>query len=349
MTARYNISESWQWNLENAPALTATDTHDAVPGNWAWCGKPIPSPLGIPAGPLLNGRWVLHYANLGFDVLVYKTVRSAARECYDLPNLVPVATKQLTAPGELLPQSSDMLGSWAVSFGMPSQLPDVWRRDVEETRGRLASEKLLVVSVVGTQNETITDPDASLNQLADDFAQCAKWALESGADGVEANFSCPNVSTADGQLFQQPTAAAFVAQRIRTAIGDAKLVLKIGRVATEDDAAKLLKHVGPWIDGLAMTNSVAARVTGPHGQLLFEGQSRGICGDATRETSVQQTSMFRKLATEAGQTLDLIGVGGISTAEHVQQFLQAGANSVAIATAAMVQPEVGLKIRQALS
>ena len=348
MTDRYDVSKTWRWNLENAPPLSEAAHHEPVPGNWAWCGKQISSPLGIPAGPLLDGRWLLHYADLGFDVLVWKSVRSVARECYDLPNLVPVITEPLAAPGKTLPQSGVMQGSWAVSFGMPSQPPNVWRRDVEDTRRRLASEKLLIVSVVGTQDETITDPDASLEQLADDFARCAKWATESGADGVEANFSCPNVSTADGQLYQQPAAAAFVARRIRAAIGDAKLVLKIGRVVTAEDAADLLAQVGPHIDGLAMTNSIAARVVGEDGELMFEGQPRGICGDATRATSVAQTRMFRQVADAAGLAIDLIGVGGISTAEHVREYVAAGANSVAVATAAMVKPEVGLSLREGL-
>ena len=44
-----------------------------------FCGIPVQSPLGIPAGPLLNSRWLLYYASLGFDVLTYKTVRSSAR------------------------------------------------------------------------------------------------------------------------------------------------------------------------------------------------------------------------------------------------------------------------------
>jgi hypothetical protein len=43
-----------------------------VPGHWTFCGLPVASPLGMPAGPLLNSRWILHYAALGFDVLTYK-------------------------------------------------------------------------------------------------------------------------------------------------------------------------------------------------------------------------------------------------------------------------------------
>lgn len=242
-----------------------------------------------------------------------------------------------------------MRGSWAVSFGMPSQTSDAWRKDVELARTRLSAGKVLVVSVVGTQDENITDSHASLEHLANDFALCAEWAMQSGADGVEANFSCPNVSTADGQLFQQPASAGFVAERIRNRIGAAPLVLKIGRVGSLAEAEALLQHVGPHVNGLAMTNSIAARVTDSSGNLLFDGHARGICGDATRNASISQIALFRQILRSSQHGLDLIGVGGISNADHVQQYLAAGASSVAIATAAMINPTVGLTIRERLA
>ncbi|MEZ6061002.1 MAG: hypothetical protein R3C19_11620 [Planctomycetaceae bacterium] len=351
MLPRYDVTKSWQWNLDNAPDALPADRLPsvvAVSGDWTWCGLPVESPLGIPAGPLLNGRWLLYYASLGFDILVYKTVRSSARECYPLPNLVPVKTGPLLQSGEILPEFWWMSGSWAVSFGMPSQPPDDWRNDVQQTRQNLPAGKVLVVSVVGTQDVSLTDPGESLTQLADDFAQCAAWAVDAGAHGVEANFSCPNVSTADGQLFQQPADAAFVAEHIRKAIGRVPLVIKIGKVATKKDAEVLVESLSPWIDGLAMTNSIAARVRGKDDSLLFDGQPRGICGDATRVASIEQTRMFSRIVTERGLPLHLIGVGGISTAQHVHDYLAAGASSVALATAPMVDPLIGVRIREAM-
>src|SRR5690606_7228819 len=112
-------------------------------------------------------------------------VRSVARECYPLPNLQPVACGQLHGGETQLPTSDRMQGSWAVSFGMPSMAPDVWRKDIESTRNKLAAEKLLSVSVVGTVQD-----GWSLDDLAADYAQCAKWAVDSGADAIETNFSC---------------------------------------------------------------------------------------------------------------------------------------------------------------
>ncbi|MCA9051883.1 MAG: hypothetical protein KDA89_24260 [Planctomycetaceae bacterium] len=353
MIDRYAADQTWQWNVDHAPSVGVRRNPTAVPGTWRWCGLPTASPLGIPAGPLLNSAWLLYYANLGFDILVYKTVRSRVRDCYPIPNLVPVEVGQFSTAGAVLQATSAPSKTWAVSFGMPSQLPDVWRQDVQTAREGLSNGQVLVVSVVGTQDESVTDPEASLEQLADDFARCAAWAADSGAHGVEANFSCPNVCTADGQLFQHPEHAGFVAERIRSRIGSTPLVLKIGRVTETADAERLLHSVGPFINGIAVTNSIAARVQADSGELLFDGQPRGICGDAIREACLDQVRLFRQVidrrAASAGHPRpDLIGVGGISTADHVRDYLTAGADSVGLATAVMQNPEVGLQIRSAL-
>ena len=95
-----------------------------------------------------------------------------------------------------------------------------------------------------------------------------------------------------------------------------------------------------------MTNSVATTVIGPNGERLFDGQSRGICGDAIRDASLAQTRLVDELIQERDMDVQLIGVGGASTADHVQAYLKAGAHAVHIATAAMVDPLVAMKIRQ---
>jgi dihydroorotate dehydrogenase len=314
------------------------------PGKWTFCGLPVGSPLGIPAGPLLNGRWVLYYAALGFDVLTYKTVRSVARECYPLPNLVPVDISRMHGSEDSVPEAQQMTGSWAVSFGMPSMAPDVWRADVEWTKARLPHGKVLSVSVVGT-----VQPEWTIDDLAADYAQCAKWAVDAGADCVETNFSCPNVSTCDGQLYQQPDAAALVAARVREAVGRRPYIVKIGHTSAESEAAALLEALVPFADALAMTNSVATRVRGLDGRFLFDGQRRGICGEATREASLAQLQLFARLAAERRLSTKMIAVGGASTARHVREYLDAGAESVHIATAAMADPEAGIRIRREMA
>src|SRR5439155_12593529 len=115
---RYDWRQTYDRNYEHAPAPIPQD-EPPVAGAWNYCGLPVGSPLGIAAGPLLNGRWILYYAALGFDVLTYKTVRSRHRACYPLPNLQPVAATHVRGGETALPARDEMRGSWAVSFGMP--------------------------------------------------------------------------------------------------------------------------------------------------------------------------------------------------------------------------------------
>lgn len=340
---RYDPTRTYAWNYDQRPEPVDVEI-PACPGEWTFCGLTVDSPLGVPAGPLLNGAWILYYASLGFDVLTYKTARSAHRECYPPPNLQPVDAQSLAGREASVACAQEMTGSWAVSFGMPSKSPDVWRRDVEWTRQHLPKNKVLSVSVVGT-----VQPGWSLEQLADDYAKCARWAVESGADCIETNFSCPNVSTCDGQLFQQPADAAQVAARVRDAIGDVPYILKLGHVLEEAAATTLLDAVAPYANTLAMTNSVATTVQNADGELLFDGQPRGICGDATRAASIAQTRLFAGLIQRKGLPLTLVGVGGASTAAQVRDYLDAGAESVHIATAAMVDPTVAIRIRRGMS
>jgi len=338
---RYDITRTYDWNYAHPPERIDVDV-PGIPGEWSFCGIPVASPLGIPAGPLLNGRWLLYYAGLGFDTLTYKTVRSGSRACYPLPNLLPVELPEMMRGGETaVPAASAMRGSWAVSFGMPSQPPDVWRKDVAWTREQLDPGKVLSVSVVGA-----IQPDWSLQELAEDYAMCAHWAVESGADCVETNFSCPNVSTCDGQLYLQPDAARTIAQAVRDAIGPTPYLVKIGHVSDQETASAIVAALAESVDALAMTNSVAATVVDERQTAFFDGQPRGICGSATLEASISQVERFRKAITEQQAKLEIVGVGGAATVADVRRFLTAGAANVHIATAAMVDPSVGLQIRR---
>ena len=115
-----------------------------------------------------------------------------------------------------------------------------------------------------------------------------------------------------------------------------------------DSAIALLDALAGSVDAIAMTNSVAATIESS-GELLFDGQKRGICGAATREASTTQTRLFAELIRERGEKTRLIGVGGAATADDVRAYLNAGAECVHIATAAMVDPLTGVRIRQGLA
>jgi len=339
---RYDWRRSYDWNYAHAPDPVECDV-PACKGKWEFCGLPVGSPLGLAAGPLLNGRWILYYASLGFDVLTYKTVRSAARQGYPLPNLQPVTSGTFAGGEAPLSVAARMQGSWAVSFGMPSQAPDVWRRDVANTRAKLPKDKVLNVSVVASPQ-----PGWTRDDLAADFAQCARWAVDSGADTVEANFSCPNVETPDGQLYQDPESAGLVAAGLRAGVSNKPLLLKIGHLPEPERAKGLLSALAPHVDGLVMVNCIATQVRAGDGQLLFAGQRRGIAGAAIRQACLEQNRMFARSIREQALPLQLIGVGGIAEAADAEAFLAAGCNALQLATSAMLDPTVALRLRRAL-
>lgn len=337
---KYHPEQDYLWNFEHVGEPPAVEV-PPFPGNWNLCGKPVNSPLGIAAGPLLNGRWILYYAALGFDVLTYKTVRTQARDCYPLPNLQFVESGSLQGGEQALPATNTPTDSWAVSFGMPSMTPEYWRKDIEQTKAQLRAGQWLNVSVVGT-----IQPGWGLEELADDYAQCARWAIESGADSVETNFSCPNVATCDGQLYQQPESSRLIAQRVRQAIGHAPYLIKVGHLTEPDTATQLLQAVAPFADAVVMTNTIPATVANEAGHLMWNGQKRGIGGAASYEACLKQAQMCCQIIRAQALPLEIIGVGGIRTAEHVQAYLSAGCTSVQLATSAMLDPTVGLQIRQ---
>lgn len=354
-TKRYDWTRSYEWNYQHAPNQIDTSLQSdgecgkvpepldvpIVPGTWDFLGLPVASPLGVAAGPLLNGGWCLHYADLGFDVLTYKTVRSGLRACYPMPNLQPVTCDPMTGSEDRVAPCETMHGSWAVSFGMPSSEPDHWRRDVEQTRKSLATDKILSVSVVGT-----IAPGWDLERLAQDYATCARWAVDSGADCVEANFSCPNVTTCDGQLYQNADQSRLVAQAIRDAVGQTPLIVKIGFVPSIIDPEPLVLALNDIVNALSMTNSIASKVGHHDDDLMFDQQQRGICGDAIRESSINQVERFSNVISRCQSSLRVIGVGGIRSADHVRSYLEAGAVACHLATAVMTDPTVGIEIRK---
>ncbi|MEO7144820.1 MAG: hypothetical protein ABI165_15075 [Bryobacteraceae bacterium] len=227
---------------------------------------------------------------------------------------------------------------------MPSKEPKVWQDDVERAKRLLPSGRVLVVSVVATP-----EADWTRDDIADDFVRCARWAKDSGADAIEANLSCPNVCTQEGQLYTSPAISQFIAARMRDAIGPIPLILKIGLFGDSDAASQFLAAVRNQATALSTVNSISAVVERAGGGVAFEGLMRGVGGECIRDRSCLELRRLYKMLREMNCNLRLIGVGGVSAAKDVRERIQAGAHHVQIATAAMLDPQIAIKIRRELS
>jgi dihydroorotate dehydrogenase len=114
------------------------------------------------------------------------------------------------------------------SFGMPSRSRAFLEEDIPRANESLAEGQLLIVSVVGTATHT-NDKQLDASNFIKDFAETALFAKKCGAKVVEANFSCPNVTTGEGSIYTDPNAVFEIASAITQALGDdCPLVLKVG-------------------------------------------------------------------------------------------------------------------------
>lgn len=342
----YDVTRTWEANAELGPFLPPATTPVPETPLKTFLGLPVRSRLGIAAGLLLNGRWIRAYADRGFDLLTYKTVRSAARPCHPMPNWVWVddrgeisgpVVEVASTPGDLTRLSS------AVCFGMPSMDPEHWRRDIRSTVSALRPGQVLIVSVVGTPPEAGT-----LEDLAEDFARCAAWAVESGAPVVEANLSCPNVCSVEGTLYLDDNATRQVVRRIRTAIGSVPLLVKVGVFPGDTAQRRFLDAVAGVVDGVTLVNCIARPVLRPDGAPVFGDGFRtvGVLGRTIHGPSVAAVTSLRQALDRQQIPMALAAVGGASTLEDIADFFRAGADAVLCGSSPMYLPDLAIDAKR---
>ena len=304
----------------------------------------LDSPIGIAAGPLLNSRWVEAYARLGYGLLTYKTVRSSARPAFTHPNIVycRLGDPAVSEPAPRKPDPGAI--TWAISFGLPSAEPDEWRADVARAKTKIRPGQALVVSVTGTPG-----PEGNPEQLADDYAQCARWAAEAGADIVEVHLSGPNTAGEHSQMvFENPALSALVLDRVRRAIGQRPLLAKLGATRSPRALHELASRLAPWLDGFVLVNNLQRRVVRPDGEPAFPGDGRavtGVVGGAVFEHALMQVDELIAWRKAGAWNRAIIGVGGITTVDRAQAVLAAGADAALVATAALADPLIGARYR----
>jgi dihydroorotate dehydrogenase (NAD+) catalytic subunit len=340
----WDPARSFQWHYHHGPLLDGMPHGELPQQPVTFLSWQLRLPLGVAAGPLANARFVAAYARLGYSLLTYKSVRSRAWEAHPAPILglvrpdgragrssatryVVDGTASRLSPAEL---------SSANSVGLPSPSPEEWRADVRRARESLGQGQVLIVSVVGTP-----EPGGSAEQLADDFARCARWAGEAGADIIEVNLSCPNVHDGRGDVYLDPSLSELVVSATRAAIGHVPLSAKLGYYADVALLRTVLAHIRPYVDALTLINAIKRPVIAADGHPYFPGAGReraGIGGAAIRALALGNVRSAVTFLREQGSGIPVIAVGGVTAPGHVDEYLALGAAAVALGTSAIWQP-----------
>ena len=300
--------------------------------------------MGIAAGPLPNSRWIEAYARLGYGLLTYSTVRTAERAAFPAPNLAfchlgdPTVVEP--APRRLDPAAV----TWVVSLGLPSAKPDLWRADVKRARSKLGPGQVLVVSVVGTPA-----PGGDGEQLADNYAQAARWAVEAGADVVEVLLSSPDTAAEHPQMvFEDPVLSALILARVRRAVGAQPVVAKIGASRSPRALHDLATAIARWVDGFVLVNGLQRRVVKADETPALPGAGRelaGVSGAAVWDPCRIQVAELCAWRKAGAWNKVILAVGGITTVERAREALAVGADAAMVATAALVDPLLAARFR----
>ncbi len=339
LLATYDIHKSYDWNYENGPVFKGI-----IPKRKIHSRKiklfdfEINSPIGVPAGPLLNSNWIKLYAELGWDIPVYKTIRSVKRQCHPNPNCIYVSSHRQLQDSDVggriieVPEEPSSLKEVSItnSFGMPSANPEKWMADIEKANSYLSRGQVMVVSVVGTPGES--------KNLTEDYAHLAFLAKEAGAKIIEANYSCPNVCSGEGSIFTDPELSGEISEAIRKEIGNTPFMIKVGNFSDINLMEAVAKANAPFVDGIAGINTIPMKVYNEKDEQALPGKSRltsGICGAAIHDISQKFTENLAAIRKKNKYDFIICGVGGIMTVEDFQERLEGGADIVMSATGAM--------------
>ncbi|MDP3726855.1 MAG: diguanylate cyclase [bacterium] len=350
----YDNTRSYDDNWKMGPPLAKQNIAPpkrTIKKGCKFLGFEVNVPFGIPAGPLLNSKFVKTAFEWGFDVVHYKTQRSAVFPCNPFPNVLFVdvngnlTLKKANKPllGRLKTKKKPLEFNITNSFGNPSRGPQVWQEDMRKARSYEKEGQLLIASVVGTIKKGFDEED-----YFDDFAHTAKLANETGVKVIEVNLSCPNVAN-EGILCYSPQAVEAITRKVKEAIGETPLLVKVGYYDNNQQPLlkKIVKSIIPFISGIAAINTIPAPVVDEKGNQALPGPNRlkaGICGAGIKWAGLDMVQRLARLREKLHADYEILGVGGVMTPADYLEYRKAGADAVQSATAAMWNPYLAYEI-----
>lgn len=346
----YDPGKTYEDNFYEGPFGAFTDGevyHSEGEPTKDFLGQKVFLPFGIPAGPLVNARYVKAAMDKGFDLVVYKTVRSKKYTCAPWPNVLSVQVEgdlTLEKAQEGLIGNHEYVQPLGItnSFGVPSFDPDFWQNDMREAVVSAKPGQVVIGSFQGTLETISTAGDYIQN-----FVDTAKMVKETGAKILEANLSCPNEGTKHLLCFDIDRTQQIVT-KVKEAIGDTPLIIKIAYFDNQEQLIKLVSAVGKTVQGISAINTIPSRIVDSEGKQALPGEGRaisGVCGAPIKWAGLEMVDRLHKLREANNYTFKIIGVGGVMNTDDYKQYVDKGADAVMSATGAMWNPLLAQEIK----
>ncbi len=204
--------------------------------------------------------------------------------------------------------------------------------DIHLAAHALEKGQVLIVSVFGSGD--------SFEEMSRGFINAALLAKNSGAHLIEANFSCPNVSSG-GALYSDPEASYSLAKKIADTIKPTPLIVKMGIFKNPAKLEPVLLSLAKaGVRSVCGINTIPMKVIDQKGGAAL-GENRlqsGICGDPIRPLALSFIQQCRTIIDNHKLDLEIMGCGGMTQENHFDQFLNAGAKAALTATGMMWDP-----------
>lgn len=347
----YDPTKTYYENLEHGPYGAFQDGVVVTRNEpkFLFLGCRISYPFGIPAGPLLDSKFIKAAFEKGFDVPVYKTVRAEQFPCHPFPNVLAVhvdgdlSLERMKEPLIADAQYAEPL-SITNSFGVPSRPTTEWQKDAADAVQMAGEGQVMMMSCMGTVKEGQTK-----EEFIADYVAAAKLSVGTGAKILEMNLSCPNIGN-EGLVCYNVEMTRAVTQAVREAIGSIPLVLKIGYFTEDAVLQEIVAIADAYADGIASINTLQATIVNEKGEQALPGPNRiksGVCGASITWAGLSMIERLSKIRAARGSKCVLVGSGGVMNPNDFRAYRDRGADVVMSATGAMWNPYLAKEIRDA--
>ena len=206
------------------------------------------------------------------------------------------------------------------SFGMPNEGIAFYRAHLPE-----------MLKIAHNNGKKLSLSIAGFSTL--EYVELAQLADSAHVDLLELNLGCPNV-TIDGK--QKPIASfdpATITEIIDAVshVTNMPLFLKLSPYSNPAELERVAETISKSgkVSAVVTSNTFANSIALEEGRPVLATHLGGLSGHGLLPISLGQVWQFRKLLPDH---IAVVGVGGIESIHDVEQYIQAGASGVQVAT-----------------
>lgn len=163
---------------------------------------------------------------------------------------------------------------------------------------------------------------------------CEKIDKQEQVGWLEVNISCPNVHGGGMSFGTSPEAAAEVTKAVK-AVTTKPVIIKLSPNVTDIvSIAKACEEAGA--DGISLINTLLGmRIDLKTGKPVIANKMGGFSGAAIKPVGIRMVYQV-----SSAVSIPVVGMGGVSTAKDVIEYIMAGATAVEVGAANLVNPYV---------